>query len=330
MKKEETKVVSLVKTKEQIKELSLSEKLSFITEEVGPIAKTKRPGDTVSFKYRSIDDVQNHLNPLLAEYGVTLQSKVLKHELTMREFTKGKGESEVKKIAYTAVVHMAVIFSDGKETETWEEVSMSEDYADKAMTQAMSMAYKYALLRKFCIVTADLTDPDSREPEHREVEAREHRPTAWLNEKTPQWDEAEEKLRSGEWTVEDVKNKWKVNSRQIPTLESYYKVPAAGAPVVIKESPAANKVAAANPLAKPATKPVLNAEIRAIAFKMDLDCAGDAEKLKKALDGNKDAKAYYNSEKKLRDGSVTLKTVMGIYDLDADVKAHFESIATKS
>jgi hypothetical protein len=38
---------------------------------------------------------------------------------------------------------------------------MSEDSSDKAPTQAMSMAYKYAILRKFCILTEDISKSDS-------------------------------------------------------------------------------------------------------------------------------------------------------------------------
>lgn len=301
--------------------MTLAEKLSFITEEVGPIAKTKRPGDTVSFKYRSIDDVQNHLNPLLAEYGVTLQSKVLKCDLTMREFEK----NNIKKVAYTAVIHLQVIFSDGTgQAETWEEVSMSEDYADKAVTQAMSMAYKYALLRKFCIVTADLTDPDARQPEYRETSHDSDRSgpkaTEWLNEKTPQWDEAEEKLRSGEWTVDDVKAKWKVNKRQEETLASYVGKAAVKAPSEEK------KVVAPAPASK---KIKLTEEIQRNVFQLDLEYAGDEASFKAAINKDKDAKAYWNSEQKLKDGSVSLKMVTDIYEMDEAVTKHFTSIAKR-
>lgn len=292
--------------------LTLQQKLSCITSEIGPIKKTKRPGDTVSFKYRSIDDVQNHLNPLLAEYGITLQSKVLKCDLTMREFEK----NQVKKIAYTAVIHMQLIFSDGKDIETWEEVSMSEDYADKAVTQAMSMAYKYSLLRKFCIATEDLTDPDSRQPEHRDIEEeRKPSPTAWLNEGTPEWDEVAEKLGSKEWTLDDVKARWKVNKRQEPELLTMIGKPATknAAPLLLKKS----------------VKQELNAEIKRNCEDIEMACAGNSSMLAAELDKDKLAKAYYNSELKLRNGSVSLKLVQDTYNLDEEVLKHFTSISKK-
>lgn len=149
-------------------QLSLAQKLAKISKEIGAIPKEKKPGASVSYAYRGIDDVMNKLNPLLSEYGITLQSKVLSHTLTPRTFIKyDKYEKrDVEKTCYYATAHLQLIFSDGNQQEVFEEVAMSEDYGDKALTQAMSMAYKYAITRKFCILTQDTVDPDSRQPEH--------------------------------------------------------------------------------------------------------------------------------------------------------------------
>jgi hypothetical protein len=160
-------------------ELTLTQKLAAITQEIGAIKKEKKPGATVSYAYRGIDDVMNKLNPLLGRHHITIQSKVLSHNLTQRTFTKFNSYSKQneEKNSYYATVHLQLIFSDGKEQESFEEVAMSEDYGDKAMTQAMSMAYKYAVTRKFCILTADVVDPDSRNPNDEEKPQQPAPPT---------------------------------------------------------------------------------------------------------------------------------------------------------
>lgn len=149
------------------KQLTLQEKISAITKEIGAIPKTKKPNSTVSYAFRGIDDVMNKLNPLLAHHGITLQNKVLAYTITPREYIKKiwNTDKEEKKMCYYATVHIQLIFSDGISNETWEEVAMSEDHSDKALTQAMSMAYKYAITRKFCILTEDLVDPDGLTPD---------------------------------------------------------------------------------------------------------------------------------------------------------------------
>lgn len=149
------------------KEKTLAEKISYITGNIGAIEKEVKRDSTVKYAFRGIDDVMNRLNPMLAEQGITLQNKVLSYALTPRSYEKYNSyskETEIKHSFY-ATVHIALVFSDGKETETWEEVAMSEDHSDKALTQAMSMAYKYAITRKFCILTKDLVDPDGLIPQ---------------------------------------------------------------------------------------------------------------------------------------------------------------------
>ena len=142
--------------------MKLQEKIAAITKEMGAIPKTKKEGSTVKYAFRGIDDVMNKLSPLLALHQVSLQSKILNHSFTS-EWGKDKYGNDRK--TSTALVHYQLIFTSGDETETYESIAMSEDFSDKAMTQAESMAYKYAILRKFCIMTEDTPDGDGRDPE---------------------------------------------------------------------------------------------------------------------------------------------------------------------
>lgn len=175
----------------ETKALPLADKLATIMAEIGPIKKKKHEGATVKFAYRSIDEVMNALNPLLATYAITLQSRVSSFKTTRVD---GKDKYGNDRVSYLSEVVVAVIFSDGKETETWEEYAISEDFADKSATQAMSMAFKYAILRKFCITTEDMTDPDSRQPERPEPTPEK----PFLNERDEDYKAAEVALRSGQ------------------------------------------------------------------------------------------------------------------------------------
>jgi hypothetical protein len=140
----------------------LQKKISEITAEIGAIKKKKEQNGP-TYAFRSIDDVMNKLSPLMASKGVTITSKVLDRKLEKRTAMKWDNyrKENVEKFYFFAEVTLAVTFHYGEESETWEEWAMSEDSSDKAPTQAMSMAYKYAILRKFCILTEDISKSDS-------------------------------------------------------------------------------------------------------------------------------------------------------------------------
>ena len=195
-------------------EQTLSQALSDITSEVGVIEK-KKQSTGVTYAFRGIDEVMNKLNPLLSKHGVTLQNEICSHNLERREVTTSSG---YVKNAYVATVHIRLIFSKGTEKEVWEEVAMSEDYGDKAMTQAMSMAYKYAILRKFCILTKDVIDPDGRNPENdatpKQTPAASATPAPLpeLLRTHDKWKSVTEALMKGTATLDQVKSKFVVSA----------------------------------------------------------------------------------------------------------------------
>ncbi len=136
---------------------NLAAKMAKISGELGAIPKTRPPGSTVSYAFRSIDDVMNALNPLLSREGIIVLSKVIDRKLipvTSKSGTMG----------YLADVIYELTFDDGTETKSTQEWSIAVDYGDKSATQAMSMAYKYALIRVFVVTTKDLiaNDADNR------------------------------------------------------------------------------------------------------------------------------------------------------------------------
>jgi hypothetical protein len=197
--------------------LTLGQRISKITEEIGSIKKKKEQGGP-QYAFRSIDDFMNKLSPLLAKHEVTLTSKVLSFTLNSRTYTKWDNyqKKDVEKFAYYATVHLAVLFNHGDQSETWEEPAMSEDNSDKAITQAMSMAYKYAIARKFCVATEDIanSDGDRKVADAFKEEPKEApkavKPAAsptkeFMTKEHPLFEKTKDALMKGMKTVDNVK-----------------------------------------------------------------------------------------------------------------------------
>lgn len=141
----------------QDKQNNLAAKIASVSGELISIPKTKKPDATVQYAFRSIDEVMNAINPLLDKYKLVIRIEVLDRKLT--PITSGKGTPGL-----CAEVLINLTVTDGSESLTTQEWAVSIDYSDKAPTQAMSMAYKYALIRLFVVTTKDLVlnDADAR------------------------------------------------------------------------------------------------------------------------------------------------------------------------
>lgn len=137
---------------------TLIQKIAAITGELGAISKERKKDSQLSYGYQSIDDVVNALNPLLAKYEIAIFEEVLKLETS--------DVSIGTKQAVRANVQIAYHVTDGKTTIVTHGAAIKIDYSDKSVTQAMSMAYKYAMIRLFAIRTKDTLDPDEFTADH--------------------------------------------------------------------------------------------------------------------------------------------------------------------
>ncbi len=230
---------------QELKGRSLAEKLAAITKEIGSIPKIKHEDSTVKYAFRGIDDVMNALNPLLSKYGIVNRIKILSHSGSVREFTD---QYNKKKEIRSALVEMALVFGDGETEWSTEEIAYSEDYSDKAYTQAVSMAYKYAILRVFCIPTKDLEDPDGKTADPptpgagelkspakntaKTVPAKTDKPKAKKpiaemdgTEMTKEWANVIGKLSTGMVTFERVREIYELTVEQEVKLLGYVKTP---------------------------------------------------------------------------------------------------------
>jgi len=140
--------------------MNLAAKIASVSGELVAIPKVKHKESTVSYAFRSIDEVMNAINPLLEKYKLIISIKVIDRKVT--PVTSAKGTP-----GFAAEVLIDLNVTDGIETVTTQEWALSVDYSDKAPTQAMSMAYKYALIRMFVVTTKDIiaNDADMRDVE---------------------------------------------------------------------------------------------------------------------------------------------------------------------
>jgi hypothetical protein len=112
----------------------------------------------VSYEFRGIDAVMNHLHGPLARAGLFLAPRVLDDwQLNMIPGTNNRQQGQA-----LFRVEVEVFASDGSSVTLGPGLAQSHDYGDKAAYQAQQNAIKYLLLEAFCIPTSE-QDMDGRE-----------------------------------------------------------------------------------------------------------------------------------------------------------------------
>lgn len=112
----------------------------------------------VSYEFRGIDAVMNHLHGPLAEQGLFLAPRVLDDwQVNMIPGTNNRVQGQA-----LFRVCVDVYAEDGSKVTLGPGLAQSHDYGDKAVYQAQQNAIKYLLLEAFCIPTAE-QDMDGRE-----------------------------------------------------------------------------------------------------------------------------------------------------------------------
>lgn len=107
-----------------------------------------------NYKFRSIDDVYNKLQPALAKNGVFFVPTVLE---TVEE--KGQSKSGGAQVRVKQKIRYTIYADDGSSIESIVE-GEAIDRSDKATNKAMTAALKYMLIQVFCIAVDGLDDAD--------------------------------------------------------------------------------------------------------------------------------------------------------------------------
>lgn len=134
--------------------------ISKVTEELSLSGIPKRhTNEDEHYRYRSIDDVLNHLAPLLAKQKLCVLPRVMDREAAFLAGADGERiGSVVLRVAFDLVSAR-----DGS-THTIEACGEALDAGDKGTSKAMSAAFKSAMVQAFCIPLASLDDADANSP----------------------------------------------------------------------------------------------------------------------------------------------------------------------
>lgn len=131
--------------------LNIYQRIAAISAESGALAPEAKGG--VPFAFRGIDGTVAHLTPFLNKYGVFLAPQVQSHIVTPNMV--GNRTVKTSEVEVTYVVYGP----DGKSDIEVTVPGLADDFADRSSAQAMSVAYRIALLQLFHLPT------HSKEPE---------------------------------------------------------------------------------------------------------------------------------------------------------------------
>ena len=131
---------------------TVHERMARVVADLDYIPKGRARG--VSYEFRGIDSVMNHLHPLLARHGLYLSPRVMEDwQVNQIPGTNNRMQSQA-----LFRVCVDVYAADGSMVTLGPGMAQSHDYGDKAVYQAQQNAVKYVLLEAFCIPTQDSGD----------------------------------------------------------------------------------------------------------------------------------------------------------------------------
>lgn len=99
------------------------------------------------YSFRGIDDVVNHLFPILNKHNVGIRSKVLQNAEEYKSNTSGKYTKNTR-----IIMEYTFFAEDGSEV-SCQMPAEGSDTSDKGTNKALSAAFKYCLFQCFCIPT---------------------------------------------------------------------------------------------------------------------------------------------------------------------------------
>lgn len=139
--------------------------LAEVAKEVKGVPKSSQNPE-FGYAYRGIDDVLNHLGPLLARHGLVVLPRILEHDRQIHDGVNRRGQPRRTSLV-TLVVEYTFLAPDGSSV-SLTMAGEGADSADKAVPKALSTAYKYAMFQAFSIPTQELPDTEA-EPDQDEL-----------------------------------------------------------------------------------------------------------------------------------------------------------------
>lgn len=138
--------------------LLIFEMIPKIMQEVGSVGKSGY-NTFDKYKFRSIEDVYNALQPVLARNGVFIVPRIINSEETKIQSQAGKDQIRVK-----VRVEYSVCARDGSSiTSAFEGEGI--DRSDKATNKAFQASFKYMVSQLFCLSFEGMEDSDRESPD---------------------------------------------------------------------------------------------------------------------------------------------------------------------
>ena len=154
---------------------SIVEALSAVMQEVTVVRKGER-NNAQNFNFRGIDAVMNAVGPALRKHAVVVMPTVEDHFYEVATSASGKPMAHViVRVAYT-------FYGPAGDSLRCSSIGEAMDVGDKAVTKAMSVAFRTALLQALTLPT-DEPDPDSEVYERgpaQKAPAKKAKPTGEL------------------------------------------------------------------------------------------------------------------------------------------------------
>ena len=154
-------------------DLNIFQRIAAISREAGALAPESKGG--VPFAFRGVDGTVAHLTPFLNKYGVFLVPSAVRHKVSERELMNvdkaTKAVTPSGRVLKTSKVEATydVYGPDGFGFSV-EVPGLADDYADRSTAQAMSVAYRIALLQLFHLPT-HTKDPEETGEEVQKITA---------------------------------------------------------------------------------------------------------------------------------------------------------------
>jgi len=147
---------------DDVDDVPLTERLRRVMEDIGPVEKEQEyAAGNVSYKFRGIEQITPKVRDAMVKHGVVFMPVKAEPIVRERVFERGDG----KPPAYTTVAHVVMTYrfmpcNDSADFIDVQTVALANDTGDKALTKALTSAFKYVLLQSFCI--ADPNDDQDR------------------------------------------------------------------------------------------------------------------------------------------------------------------------
>lgn len=133
-------------------EMNIFQRINAISQEAGALAPESKGG--VPFAFRGIDGTVAHLTPFMHKYGVFAAPEVLESIVTEREIINPQtGTPNGKLVKTTQLTVKYTFYAPDGSSVTTVSAGLADDFGDRSTAQAMSVAYRIALLQLFHLPT---------------------------------------------------------------------------------------------------------------------------------------------------------------------------------